>query len=129
LNELRAVENQKIEAENRVRAGAGLPVRTLLPILQLGTGINTGMATVGLMGSEVQTVVRQGNYTVFGREVNLASRLESLSGSGRIFITQATYDHVKRDEPALAAKCVPLEPVSIKGIRELVQVYEVPWKY
>jgi len=42
------------------------------------------------------------NYTVFGREVNLASRLESLSGSGRIIISDATYHQLLRSGPALA---------------------------
>ena len=85
-------------------------------LLLLGTGINSGMATAGLMGSEVKTVVRQANYTVFGREVNLASRLESLSGRGRIFISEATYQHLLRDDPALAATCLPQAPVKVKGI-------------
>jgi len=127
LNQQRAEANAKIEAENRERAASGQPSKPLLPILNLGTGINTGMATVGLMGSEVQTVVRQGNYTVFGRDVNLASRLESLSGTGHIYITAETFEHLKRDDPALAATCISLPPVTVKGIREEVAVYEVPW--
>ena len=53
----------------------------------MGSGINTGVATAGLMGSD-ETIV---NYTVFGREVNLASRLEGVSGHSRIIIGQATY--------------------------------------
>jgi class 3 adenylate cyclase/CHASE2 domain-containing sensor protein len=128
VNEQRAEANERIEIENRNRIAAGVPPRPLLPILTLGTGINTGMATVGLMGSEVQAVVRQGNYTVFGREVNLASRLESLSGSSRIYISQSTFDQLKRDDPALAETCIPLPPVTVKGISGSVAIYEVPWK-
>ena len=60
--------------------------------------------------------------------LNLASRLESLSGTGRIFISQSTYEHLLRDDPALAATCVCREPATVKGIREPVTVYEVPWK-
>jgi class 3 adenylate cyclase len=96
----------------------------MLPILLLGSGINTGMATVGLMGSAAEMQ----NYTVFGREVNLASRLESASGRGRIFIGQATYEHVRRDDPALAATCVELPPRELKGFRSAVKAYEVPWR-
>lgn len=128
LNETRAEENKRIEAENVPRTSTGLPARPLLPVLTLGTGINTGMATVGMMGSEVKTIVRQGNYTVFGHEVNLASRLESLSGRGRILISETTYRHLQRDEPDLAATCVALPPVNVKGIRTAVKVYEVPWR-
>ncbi|HWX22936.1 MAG TPA: adenylate/guanylate cyclase domain-containing protein [Candidatus Binatia bacterium] len=128
LNRQRAVDNQKLELENRARQSAGLPPKSMLPVLFLGTGINTGMATVGMMGSEVKTVVRQANYTVFGREVNLASRLEGLSGRGRIFISQSTYLHLQRDDPELAATCTALAPTHVKGIRTAVQVYEVPWR-
>src|SRR5207247_9440457 len=72
-----------------------LPILPMLPLLLLGSGINTGMATAGLMGSVVETK----NYTVFGREVNLASRLESASGRGRIFIGETTYERLLRDHP------------------------------
>jgi len=68
------------------------------------------------------------NYTVFGREVNLASRLESASGRGRIFIGQTTYEHLQRDDPALAAKCLPLTAQKLKGFLTAVEVYEVPWR-
>ena len=97
----------------------------LQPLLSLGSGINTGMSTVGLMGSSEHIF----NYTVFGREVNLASRLESLSGRGRIIVSQCTYEHVKKFEPALAATFLELPPVTtLKGISGPVRVYEVPWK-
>jgi class 3 adenylate cyclase/CHASE2 domain-containing sensor protein len=124
LNRARAADNQRIEAENPARIAAGEPPRALQPLLNLGTGINTGLATVGLMGSDAHIL----NYTVFGREVNVASRLEGVSGRGRIIIGDATYQHLLRDDPALAATCVELAPVEVKGIREAVRIYEVPWQ-
>ena len=124
LNRQRSAENGKRELENLARVSAGLPPKPLLPILLLGSGINTGMATVGLMGSAAEMQ----NYTVFGREVNLASRLESASGRGRIFIGQAAYEQLLRDDPALAATCVELPPRDLKGFRAAVKAYEVPWR-
>ncbi|HPY31006.1 MAG TPA: adenylate/guanylate cyclase domain-containing protein [Verrucomicrobiota bacterium] len=124
LNQRRQAENQAREAENIRRASRGQPPLPLRPLLALGTGINTGVVTVGLMGSEQHLR----NYTVFGREVNLASRLEGISGRGRIVISEATYRHLERDAPALAATCVALPPVAVKGIRAAVSVYEVPWQ-
>jgi class 3 adenylate cyclase/CHASE2 domain-containing sensor protein len=124
LNRQRADYNKKLESENLARASAGLPQKSVLPILLLGSGINTGMATVGLMGSKDE----QKNYTVFGRDVNLASRLETVSGRGRIVISEATYEHVRRDDPALAATCVALAPEKVKGFRMAVKVCEVPWR-
>jgi adenylate cyclase len=95
----------------------------MLPILSMGSGINTGEAVVGEMGSAEQT-----NYTVFGREVNLASRLEGVSGHGRIIIGESTYLELKQHEPSLAATCIELPPKEVKGFRTAVKIYEVPWK-
>ncbi|HLP75531.1 MAG TPA: adenylate/guanylate cyclase domain-containing protein, partial [Candidatus Paceibacterota bacterium] len=124
LNHRRTEENRQREVENKARASAGLPPKSMLPVLTLGSGINTGLVTVGLMGSEAHI----SNYTVFGREVNLASRLESLSGRGRILISEGTYQHLLRDDSALAATCIALPDANVKGIRSAVKIYEVPWR-
>ena len=124
LNQKRLAENASREIENRARQSAGLPPKPPLTALQLGTGINTGLVTVGLMGSDAHIL----NYTVFGREVNLASRLEGVSGSGRIIISDTTYNHLLRHDPALAATCVEMFPVTVKGIKAAVRIYEVPWR-
>ena len=124
LNEKRSEQNNARETENRARLSAGMPPKPPLRALQLGTGINTGLATVGLMGSDAHIL----NYTVFGREVNLASRLESVSGSGRIIISDTTYNHLLREDPALASTCIEMFPVTVKGIRDAVRIYEVPWQ-
>jgi class 3 adenylate cyclase/CHASE2 domain-containing sensor protein len=123
LNLKRAEENQKRELENIMLHGGTRP-KSKLPILMLGSGINTGMATVGLMGSNEHLL----NYTVFGREVNLASRLEAYSGRSRIIISEATYNHLLRDDPELAATCIVLPPEKLKGFTAVVKIYEVPWR-
>jgi class 3 adenylate cyclase/CHASE2 domain-containing sensor protein len=124
LNEKRLSQNAARETENRARLSAGLPPRAPLRALQLGTGINTGLVTVGLMGSDAHIL----NYTVFGREVNLASRLEGVSGSGRIIISDTTYNHLLRHDPALASTCIEMFPVALKGIKAAVRIYEIPWQ-
>ena len=124
FNQQRALENKSREVENQARLSAGLPPKLMLPLLLLGSGINTGMATAGFMGSAAKTR----NYTVFGREVNLASRLEGLSGRGRIFISEATYKHLLRDDPDLAVRCILQPPQKVKGIAATINVYEVPWR-
>lgn len=123
VNQQRKGERERLERENRARISAGLTPKPLPPTLALGTGINTGQVTVGLMGSEAH--IR--NYTVFGREVNLASRLEGVSGHGRIIISETTHQHLLRDDPALAATCVELEPTKPKGFKKPVRIFEVPW--
>ena len=123
LNQEREAENQLREAENVKLAAEGKPILSLLPTLVLGSGINTGVVTVGLMGSEQML-----NYTVFGRDVNLASRLESVSGRGRIIISEATLAEMIQDDPSLALSCKELPPEKVKGFRVPVKIYEVPWK-
>jgi adenylate cyclase len=124
LNVDRAAENKVREQENLKRAEEGKYPLTLLPLLSLGTGINTGICIVGLMGSDQHIL----NYTVFGREVNLASRLEGVSGRGRIIIGESTYKELQKYEPELAAKCTGLPPVMVKGIKDPVPIFEVPWR-
>lgn len=123
LNVRRTEENRQREIENAARSSAGLPPRPLLPTLSLGTGINTGVVTVGLMGSNDHIL----NYTVFGREVNLASRLEGVSGRGRIIIGEGTYQELLRLDPQLATTCLEQEPTKPKGFQKPVRNFEVPW--
>ncbi len=124
LNQTRQIENRRREEENVGLRFQGEPLLPMQAILAVGCGINTGTVTVGLMGSDEHGL----NYTVFGREVNLASRLESVSGRGRIIISEATLAEIIQDDPELALACVKLEPVQVKGIRNAVQIYEVPWR-
>ena len=113
--------NRQREDQNPARLAAGQPPLTQL---SLGSGLNTGPAIVGLMGSDAHIL----NYTVFGREVNLASRLESVSGRGRIVVGENTFHHLEREVPDLAGRCVRLAPTTVKGIREALVCYEVPWR-
>ncbi len=124
LNQKRFLENENRKKENELLLASGKPPRPFIPMLSLGTGINSGYVTVGLMGSDATIV----NYTVFGREVNLASRLEGASGRGRIFIGESTYLELKRDAPELAASCIPQNPITTKGFRQAIPIYEVHWK-
>ena len=123
LNRARAAANRLRREENKLRAASGLLPLPSLTLLAMGSGINTGMATVGLMGSDTHLL----NYTVFGREVNLASRLEGLSGRSRIVISQSTFRELNELSPELAALCVELPPATVKGFREPVRLYEVRW--
>jgi len=124
FNDRRVLENKRIESENALRIADGLPPWPQLPLISLGTGINTGISIAGFMGSEKDIL----NYTVFGREINLAARLEGISGHGRILIGESTYLALKRDDPELAVTCVELEPFKVKGFRDEVKAYEVPWR-
>lgn len=124
LNVERASENATIELENERRQERGEAPKPLKRLLVMGSGVNTGTAIVGLMGSEDHIF----NFTVFGREVNLASRLEHVSGRSRIVIGEATFRDLEKYDPELAETCIEQESVQVKGIEGDVRNWEVPWR-
>ncbi|RME94535.1 MAG: CHASE2 domain-containing protein, partial [Verrucomicrobia bacterium] len=123
INERRHAANEAIRRANAERAAKGEPPEPLQPELSLGIGIHSGVAVVGLMGSENHIL----NYTVFGREVNLASRLEGVAERDWIVISEATFRRLEEEDPALARRCEPLPPATVKGIAGKVAVYRVRW--
>jgi class 3 adenylate cyclase len=78
-------------------------------------GISTGFCTVGNFGSDQRM-----DYTIMGRQVNLASRLETAAEPGQILIAHETWLLVK-DE----FECKPKEPILVKGFERPVQTYVV----
>ncbi|MTI44139.1 adenylate/guanylate cyclase domain-containing protein [Roseibium hamelinense] len=83
--------------------------------LKCRVGIHTDYCTVGNFGSEDRL-----DYTIIGRGVNTASRLEALADPGRIVISYETYLQV-RDE----IECRKIGEISVKGIAYPVSTYEV----
>ncbi len=83
--------------------------------LQVRMGINTGYCTVGNFGAETRM-----DYTIIGREVNLASRLESVAQPSEILISEATYNLV-RD----VIMCRDRGQINVKGFSKTVPIFEI----
>lgn len=85
------------------------------PPINIGIGINTGEVVAGNIGSE-----KRMEYTVVGREVNLAQRIETRTERGQVLISESTYQAVKD-----RIEAIKLEPIRMKGVGEPVQLYQV----
>ncbi len=81
----------------------------------LRIGINSGLCKVGHFGT-----AQHFNYTLLGRSVNLASRLESAAADNEILISLNTYNLVKdRIDCKLAGE------LSVKGFNQPLITYRV----
>lgn len=81
----------------------------------LRMGINSGVCKVGNFGTENRL-----DYTLLGRAVNLASRLESSAKSSEILVSKDTYDLIKD-----TVKCADKGQILVKGFAEPVNVFSV----
>jgi class 3 adenylate cyclase len=96
----------RLDAENR---------RSSLPEMEMGVGINTGLCIVGNMGS-----LRRIKYGVVGPAVNLASRIETFTVGGQVFVSDATR---KQLSDALLAEG-PFQ-VEGKGVDSKITIWDI----
>ncbi|KAA3598401.1 MAG: adenylate/guanylate cyclase domain-containing protein [Calditrichaeota bacterium] len=88
--------------------------------LNLRIGINTGLVTTGKVG-----MGREGDFTVYGDAVNLASRMESNSPVGRIMLPEETmriaeteFDFEFYDNLEVKGKTKPISSYLVQGLKK-----------
>jgi sigma-B regulation protein RsbU (phosphoserine phosphatase) len=86
-----------------------------LPELEMGIAINCGELIVGNIGCDMRK-----KYGALGTPINVAFRVQSLSGSGEIYITEALLNKLEK-RPAMKE----MKDVNLKGIQGMVRVYNV----
>jgi len=107
-----------LEMMSHVRALQKQWVAAGKPALDIGIGLNSGVASVGNMGSELRY-----GYTALGDAVNLSSRLEGLNKEygTHIIVNESTYAEAK-DAGFLFRE---LDLIRVKGKLQPVTIHEL----
>jgi len=126
-----AAEESRVErhAANAVRAG--LAMQTKMSELNdwwqsqdhephlIRIGINTGLVTVGNMGTKYKW-----DYTVIGPEVNKAQRFEAAAEPGGLLLAHRTYGLARQQ--GVLPEDLPAKTVMLEGIGKETNIHAVP---
>jgi adenylate cyclase len=127
-----AIFNAPLNLENHPEAACRAALRMLASLAELnkgfaargmntidiGVGINTGLAVVGNMGADIRF-----DYTAIGDSVNLASRLEGLNKyyGSHILVSEDTRNAVKSEQMCFRE----VDRVRVKGKQLPVVMFEL----
>lgn len=111
-------ENAVLTAMKMIKATKDMKtflLRNMLPVFDIGIGINSGEVIAGNIGSS-----KKMEFTVIGDTVNTASRLVSAAKPGEIIINETTYELTKN-----SFKFEHLEPIEVKGKSKKLNIFKV----
>ncbi|NPV92964.1 MAG: adenylate/guanylate cyclase domain-containing protein [Firmicutes bacterium] len=92
------------------------------PLFKVGIGLSSGPVVAGNIGS-----IERMDYTVIGEDVNLASRLESLTKEydTQLIISARTVDSLRDSGEEIPWSIEELGTTSVKGFRETISIYTI----
>ncbi|MCU0474610.1 MAG: PAS domain-containing protein [Anaerolineae bacterium] len=123
LNPLKHHAAAAVEAALRIRDYFEVLYKSLgmtTPLYRIG--INTGVATLGNIGSH-----NRRDFTALGDSINLSKRLEENATDGQIIISEATREHLQAN-PSPAARRLRFERLTalqVRGRQQQTELYEV----
>ena len=126
-----AVEESRVERHAAAAVRAGLAMQEKMSELNdwwqsqgrephlIRIGINTGLVTVGNMGTKYKW-----DYTVIGPEVNKAQRLEATAEPGGLLLAHRTYGLAKQQ--GVIPEDLPAKSIMLEGIGKETNIHAVP---
>jgi adenylate cyclase len=106
------------EIEEKIKELKVLYKERGLPDINVGTGVNTGPAIVGNMGSKTRL-----DYSVVGDAVNLAARLEATAGRHEHLDNKTIWSSFTQVQLPDTIKTKSIGEIKVKGKEELIQIY------
>ena len=89
-----------------------------LPDINVGTGVNSGIAIVGNMGSKTRL-----DYSVVGDAVNLAARLEATAGRHDHIENKTIWSSYTQEQLPDTFKTKSIGDIKVKGKEELIKIF------
>jgi len=115
-------------AEMAVKSAIEIEAKTLelkqlykdrgLPDINVGTGVNTGTAIIGNMGSTTRF-----DFSVIGDAVNLAARLEATAGRGNYKDYPTIYSSMTMELLPDTYKSKKIGDIKVKGKEDVIEIY------
>ena len=85
------------------------------PLIEMGIGINSGEVIVGNIGSD-----KAMKYNIIGNHVNLASRIESYTAGGQVFVSNTTLENLQA-----VPKVINTMEITPKGYSKTIQIHQI----
>ena len=115
-------------AEMAVKSAIEIEAKTLelkqlykdrgLPDINVGTGVNTGTAIIGNMGSTTRF-----DFSVIGDAVNLAARLEATAGRGDYKLHPTIYSSMTMKQLPASMLSKKIGDITVKGKKDVITIY------